>query len=72
MDLGANDEQCEFPIIYASGVKGVAGYSPDDVAEDLQPLFEMIVKEVGPLVGPLGQQPCRAAPRERLLRLRRI
>lgn len=48
MDLGANDDQCDFPVVYASGVKGIAGSSPEDMAEDLQPLFEMIVKAVPP------------------------
>ncbi|GBF99190.1 hypothetical protein Rsub_11635 [Raphidocelis subcapitata] len=50
MDLGATDEQCEFPVTYASGVKGVAGHSPDALAEDLQPLFELIVSAVPPPV----------------------
>jgi GTP-binding protein len=48
MDLGANDEQCDFPVVYASGVHGIAGTSPDAMAEDLQPLFEAIIKEVSP------------------------
>jgi translation elongation factor EF-G len=48
MDLGANDEQCEFPVVYASGVKGIAGSSPEDLADDLQPLFDMVVREVPP------------------------
>ena len=46
MDLGATDEQCDFPVIYASGVKGVAGMKPDELAPDLQPLLDMIIKEV--------------------------
>lgn len=46
MDLGANDDQCDFPVVYASGVKGIAGTSPDSMQEDLQPLFEMIVNSV--------------------------
>ena len=44
--LGATDEQCEFPVVYASGFKGIAGPEPDQLAEDLGPLFEMIVNEV--------------------------
>jgi len=48
MDLGANDDQCDFPVVYASGVNGIAGDSPDAMAEDLQPLFESIVREVAP------------------------
>jgi GTP-binding protein len=50
MDLGATDEQCEFPVVYASGVNGIAGHSPDSMAETLVPLFETIVKEVAPPV----------------------
>ena len=47
MDLGATDEQCDFPVIYCSGFKGIAGPKPDQLAADLEPLFEMIIKEVG-------------------------
>mmetsp|Transcript_3232 Transcript_3232/g.7093 ORF Transcript_3232/g.7093 Transcript_3232/m.7093 type:complete len:688 (-) Transcript_3232:619-2682(-) len=50
MDLGASDEQCEFPVIYASGVNGIAGLKPDQLADDLEPLFQAIVKEVKPPV----------------------
>ena len=46
MDLGANDDQCDFPVVYASGVKGIAGVTPTEMAEDLQPLFEMVVAKV--------------------------
>ena len=45
-DLGATDEQCDFPIVYASGFNGIAGHEPDELAEDLEPLFETIMKEV--------------------------
>ncbi len=44
--LGATDEQLDFPIIYASALNGVAGPEPDDLAEDMTPLFEMIVDKV--------------------------
>lgn len=46
MDLGATDEQCEFPVVYASGVNGIAGTAADKMAETLEPLFDVIVKEV--------------------------
>lgn len=36
--------QCDFQAIYASGIKGKAGLSPDDLAEDLGPLFEAIIR----------------------------
>ena len=45
-ELCATDEQCDFPVVYASGVNGIAGGSPADLADDLAPLFEAIVREV--------------------------
>lgn len=44
--LGANDEQLDFPIIYASAINGIAGLDPDEMAGDMQPLFEAIVEKV--------------------------
>ncbi|WP_428033117.1 translational GTPase TypA [Amphritea sp.] len=46
--LGATDEQLDFPIIYASALNGVAGNEPDQLADDMTPLFEAIVKHVNP------------------------
>lgn len=46
VELGASDDQCDFPVIYASGVNGIAGDSPDNMAQTLEPLFEAVVKEV--------------------------
>ena len=45
-ELCATDEQCDFPVVYASGVNGIAGGAPEELADDLAPLFEAIVKEV--------------------------
>ncbi|KAL3153995.1 putative elongation factor TypA-like svr3, chloroplastic [Trebouxia sp. C0010 RCD-2024] len=47
-ELGASDEQCDFPAVYASGVNGTAGMLPHSLADDLEPLFEAIVKEIQP------------------------
>ena len=47
-DLCASDEQCDFPVIYASGQAGVAGPSATELADDLSPLFDAIVREVSP------------------------
>lgn len=44
--LGATDEQLDFPIIYASALNGVAGPEADQLAEDMTPLFEMVVEKV--------------------------
>jgi GTP-binding protein len=44
--LGACDEQCDFPVIFASGFQGIAGEDHADMADNLGPLFDMIVDEV--------------------------
>ncbi len=46
IELGANDEQADFPVVYAIGLTGRAGYTPDSLRDDLVPLFETILKEV--------------------------
>ena len=46
--LGATDEQLDFPIVYASALNGIAGLSPDDLAQDMSPLFQTIVDRVSP------------------------
>jgi GTP-binding protein len=45
LELGANDEQLDFPYIYASGFNGYAIDKIGDEPKDLNPLFEMIVKK---------------------------
>ncbi|NLX10366.1 MAG: translational GTPase TypA [Chloroflexi bacterium] len=53
IELGATDEQAEFPVVYAVGLEGRAGYDPDQTAPDLAPLFETIEKEIpGPQIDP--------------------
>jgi GTP-binding protein len=58
--LGASDEQLDFPIVYASALLGRAGYTPDTLADDMQPLFETIVARCPPpdvdMNGPLQLQ----------------
>lgn len=44
--LGATEEQLDFPVIYASALNGIAGDDPENMAEDMTPLFEMITKVV--------------------------
>ncbi len=46
VDLGASDEQAEFSVVYAIGITGKAGYTPDHLADDLTPLFETILKKI--------------------------
>ena len=53
--LGATDEQLDFPVIYASALNGIAGNDPEEMADDMQPLLEMIVSRVPvPDVDPEG------------------
>lgn len=47
-ELGANDDQCDFPVVYASGLSGIAGNDPAELEDNLEPLFEAIVREVPP------------------------
>lgn len=51
VDLGASDEQLDFPIIYASARDAVAGPEPDQLTDSLQPLFAAIVHHVPAPVG---------------------
>ncbi len=44
--LGADDEQMDFPIVYASGLEGWASLEAEERGEDLNPLFQAIVDRV--------------------------
>jgi len=43
IELGASDEQIEFPVVYTSAVKGISGLDPNTLTNDMQPLFEAII-----------------------------
>ena len=45
-NLGATDEQLDFPVVYASALNGIAGLEADDLADDMTPLFKTIVDVV--------------------------
>ena len=51
IELGANDEQLDFPIIYASARSGYARYNVEDTNEDMEPLFKTIIEHVAPPEG---------------------
>lgn len=44
--LNATDEQLDFPVVYTSALNGVSGYEPDQIEDDLTPLFETIISKV--------------------------
>ncbi len=48
IELGADDNQIEFPVVFASGRDGYASLSPDAREGDMQPLFDIIIKEIEP------------------------
>jgi len=47
-NLGASEEQLDFPIIYCSALNGVAGPDPEEMADDMSPMFHSIVDIVQP------------------------
>lgn len=51
IELGANDSQIEFPVVYASGRDGFAMMSPNETGTDLRPLFDTIINEIEPPEG---------------------
>ncbi|MBF0104431.1 MAG: translational GTPase TypA [Deltaproteobacteria bacterium] len=46
IDLEADDDQIDFPVLYAVGRQGIAQYSLDDTGVNLEPLFKSIIKEI--------------------------
>lgn len=65
MELGATDEQLDFPILYGSARSGYAIYNMSDEGKDLTPLFETIVNNTKVFEGndtdPLQLQVCQLA-----------
>jgi GTP-binding protein len=45
IELGASDQQADFPVIYSNAITGRAGLTPD-LGPDLQPLFQAILRHV--------------------------
>ncbi len=51
IELGASDEQAEFPIVYTNAITGQASLPPSSLTSDLQPLFDTILSYIpGPKV----------------------
>ena len=46
LDLGANDDQMDFPTIYASGVQGKAGAKPEELGENLFYFIDKVIETV--------------------------
>ena len=62
MELGATDDQLDFPVIYASAVNGYSRYDYNDGNMDMIPLLDTILKEIPcpdvDLEGPVALQIC--------------
>jgi len=67
MDLGANEKQLDFPVIYAISKQGIAKSNLEDESSDLSPLLDLILKVVEPTSSvdatnkPLRMQPFNLA-----------
>jgi GTP-binding protein len=62
LELGANDEQSNFPVIYAIGRQGIAKKNLTDDSKDLTPLLDMILDHVKPAGTGQESLPLRAQP----------
>jgi GTP-binding protein len=46
IELGANEEQLDFPVVYVSARFGIAGLEPEALSDSLQPLFNIIMQHI--------------------------
>ncbi|MFA5844377.1 MAG: translational GTPase TypA [Coriobacteriia bacterium] len=62
LDLGANDDQLDFPVVYTDAVAGYARLDPTDEGDDMLPLLDAIIDHIPPPDcdpdGPVAMQVC--------------
>lgn len=46
IELGADDDQLEFPVVYTSALNGTSGYEPDEQAATMDPVFTTILEHI--------------------------
>ncbi|MBB6675586.1 translational GTPase TypA [Cohnella nanjingensis] len=46
IELEANDEQLEFPVVYASGLNGIASLDAGELGTTMEPLYETIIEKI--------------------------
>ncbi len=51
IDLGANDDQADFPVVYASAKQGICGLELNNLSDNMTPLFDVILESVPAPVG---------------------
>ncbi len=54
IELGANDEQIEFPVVYASGRDGYSSLDPNAREGDMRPLLDSILENIDPPCGEMN------------------
>ncbi len=52
LDLGATDEQLDFPVVYAASKQGIAKINLTDESDNLNPLLDLIITKVKPASNP--------------------
>jgi GTP-binding protein len=63
LDLGATDEQLNFPTVFANGRQGIAKINLDDQSDNLNPLLDTILSHVKPAATPeMATRPLSAQP----------
>ncbi|MFA6459481.1 MAG: translational GTPase TypA [Candidatus Paceibacterota bacterium] len=62
LELGASNEQADFPVIYAIGRSGIAKRKLEDESKDLSPLLDMILEKVPVASNALSNVPLRLQP----------
>merc|ERR1719238_2364542 len=58
-ELGATDEQTDFPVVYCSAINRVSGFTPEEIGEDMSAIFKQIMdlpKPIADTEGPLQLQ----------------
>lgn len=62
-ELGANESQANFPVVYAIGRSGIGKRKLEDDSKDLTPLLDVILEKVKPATNPeLSNKPARLQP----------
>ncbi len=51
IELGADDDQCDFPYLFGSGLGGFAKADPTAESDNMEPLFNAILRHVPPPIG---------------------
>lgn len=62
LELGASDEQADFPIVYSIGREGIAKLKFEDESKDLTPLLDTILKHIPPTPSATLDMPLRLQP----------